>query len=197
MEFCCLWLLPRLKMRTLKCYVVFQAVNCQGKKSMQYILRCFRSQPHLTMNDELCRSLYLNCPLRVLCSVDPPHLPPRIWEIWMTSEAWRPSLPSKESLVLFLPDLWCQPGLGTCDILQLEEQPLCILHGNEKQGLLDHSPSDITLKSADWIFLPKLLSIDSNILKTHHVFNIFMSCCLTGLHLMALPDLQTFGLVFC
>lgn len=42
---------------------------------------------------------------------------------------------------------------------------------DEKQGLLDHSQSDITLRSGwDWIFLPMLPSTDSNILQTHHVF---------------------------
>lgn len=43
------------------------------KRNILCVLRCFITQPYLTMNDELCSRLSLNCPSGVLCRS--PHLP--------------------------------------------------------------------------------------------------------------------------
>lgn len=109
----------------------------------------------------------------------------------MTSKVWCPSLPWKERLVFFLPVFWCHPVLRTCIWSSAAGRPadmhfIC----QWKETLLDHLPSDITLKSG-WGTSVHC----KQCLKAQQVFHIFKSCYITKLiclHIMVLADLQTF-----
>lgn len=127
------------------------------------------------MNDELCRSLLLKLPLcGALWTPPPPPVTPCIWEtrsLLGPAVRRKPCLvPSRSLMSSFTENMYvifCSWKRGPYAFYIT----LSYFWVGEKQGLLDHSQSDITLRSGrDWIFLPILLSTDSNILQTHHVF---------------------------
>lgn len=117
--------------------------------------------------------------------------PPSVWEttwllksdvqVYHAKKGWSFSFQFSDVILFWEP---------VFDLLQLADQLICILYASEKETLLDHLPSDITLKSGwgtsvHW----------QQCLKAQQVFHIFKSCYITKLiclHIMILPDLQTF-----
>lgn len=147
----------------------------EDERSACFRVDFFLPRPYLTMNDEFCRNLYLNYP----SVVAPFLLPPCIWETGslLGPAAW--SLQSKERLVLFLPERWCHPLLKTCmwssaagwEAHMHFTSPL-VIFGSVRSGVywaIHNLTSHWGLAWA-WLFLPMLLSTDSNIPKTHRVF---------------------------
>lgn len=159
------------------------------------------------MNDEFCRSLYLNCPSVVLCRSPPP---PASWKV---DHFWgqEPQVSSPKNC------LSCSFQISdvilywehACDLLQLEERPICILY--HPQLFLGRWEAGFTGPFTIWHHTEVWLRLDFPFYAPVHwqqypqntsclLKKFFIPHCMTELkclHLMFSPDVKTFGLVYC